>query len=496
MSTVSGIDVVRSPQRLAPNPARLLARFFLPGQELDSYDQSHTAGVLSRVLALPEEDVAAALAEMFDRFDDRHVDLRAVLASNFALVSHRVPNRLPLSPQKKLLIGACFTQEASVEGAALFNPSVVPHPDQSNIPAGSVRFVLSACAVSVGRTSFIEFRTGVVGPDRSLVLDAPSDHLALGAHLSTSHNREFLRQQLIEEDADDVSMDFVLSQLDPEFDDNRLEHALSLLAAESHTHHGAARTTALIRRLAAGDYEIIFGASTSLSQRVLWPHSAAESHGMDDARFVQFTDDNGSVRYVGTYTAFDGANVIPQFIETTDFLAFRITRPVGAAAKNKGMAVFPRKVNGSYLALSRWDQGKNALTASDDCRQWGRPTSLVYPTHAWGLVQLGNAGSPMETEAGWLVITHEVGPMREYSLGAMLLDLDDPSKVIGILRNPLLRSEADEREGNVPNVVYSCGGIIVGDQIFLPYGVSDSSTRFAFVDLRQLLARLQADGTE
>jgi predicted GH43/DUF377 family glycosyl hydrolase len=488
------LDVFRADVELSRDPARVMTRFFVPGQELESDRQSTTTGVIGRILALPEDTVESALAQVFQRYDKRHSDLKEVLEAHYALVARRVPKRSQQSAKRKLLIGACFTQETSIEGAALFNPSVVPHPDQSDLPLGAVRLVLSLRAVSEGHISTIEFRTGVVGPDRQLTIDEPERHLTGGVHRKTAHDRDVLRDQLDDSAADDESSNSVLGQLPPQFDDEMLESALAILAAEHLTRAAAGRTADLIRRFVSSDYEVTFNPGTTYSQRVLAPYSPAESQGMEDARFVRFIEADGSVRYCATYTAFDGHQVGPQLIETADFLTFRITRPAGAAAKNKGMALFPRKVNGRFLALSRWDRESNAITASDNGRSWDDPTPLTSPDRSWGLVQLGNAGSPIETPRGWLVITHGVGPLREYSLGALLLDLDDPSKVIGSLREPLLQPEPDEREGYVPNVVYSCGEMIVGDDLFLPYGVSDSSTRFAFVNLERLLDRLIADG--
>ena len=254
--------------------------------------------------------------------------------------------------------------------------------------------------------------------------------------------------------------------------------------------HGSTHTAELARWIAACNYNLDFDPASPLAERILWPHAPSESQGMEDARFVRFVGDDGTATYYGTYTAYNGDQVAPQLIETTDFEHFRISQLSGPAARNKGMALFPRKVNGSFVALSRWDRESTAIATSVDGRIWGAPITLHSPQQPWEIIQLGNAGSPIETAVGWLVITHGVGPMREYSLGAILLDLEDPTKVIGALREPLMRPRADERDGYVPNVLYSCGAMVVGDQLLLPFGVGDSSVRFAFVDLPALLARL------
>ena len=282
-----------------------------------------------------------------------------------------------------------------------------------------------------------------------------------------------------------------MARLPERFHDDELEAALADLAGERLTRPTAARTADLARRIVAHTYEVEFPPETTLAQRVLWPQSPSESHGLEDARFVRVEDDD---IYRATYTAFDGSSIAPQLIETADFRRFRISQIAGPAAQNKGMALFPRRVGGRYVALSRWDQENNALATSADGVWWDAAGTLQTPSRPWELLQLGNCGSPIETEAGWIVLTHGVGPMREYAIGAVLLDLDDPSRVIGVLRDPLLVPAEDERNGYVPNVLYSCGALRLGDQLLLPYGASDASVRFAFVDVPLLVERLTADG--
>jgi predicted GH43/DUF377 family glycosyl hydrolase len=246
--------------------------------------------------------------------------------------------------------------------------------------------------------------------------------------------------------------------------------------------------------VAANNYTVEFPAETCIGERVLWPSGPAEVVGMEDARFVRFVDEDGTVTYRATYTAFDGALVAPQLISTTDFRVFAISQLSGPFAINKGMALFPRKVAGRYLALSRWDRERSAITMSDDGHEWAEATTLRPTPRTWELIQVGNCGSPLETREGWLVLTHGVGPMREYSIGAMLLDLDDPRRLIGTLSDPLLVPSEDERDGYVPNVVYSCGALIHGQTMVLPYGFADNAVGFALVDLAELLDRLTASG--
>ena len=484
--------VTRTGVVLAADPSRVLARLFVPGQELSLDSRSRASGVLGRILALPEDEVGATLRRVLARYTGRHRDLPGVLRAHYARIAHRVPDGADLSEQRRDLIGAWFTHEYAVEAAALFNPSVVAHPDQSGLQPGQCRFVLSLRAVGEGHLSSVEFRTGVVGPGQQLRVDDPGPHVETGRIVPSHHDRELFAALLAAQDVDRESAAFVIAGLPPRFDDAQLETALAALAAQRLTRPTADRTGELARRLAAGTYEVDFPAASGLAERVLWPYGPAESRGMEDARFVRIEDDGS---YRATYTAFDGHDIAPQLIETADFRRFRISPLAGPAARNKGMALFPRRVRGRYVALSRWDRENNAVCTSADGRQWGEPRTLQVPTRPWSLTQTGNCGSPVETDAGWVVLTHGVGPMREYVIGALLLDLQDPSRVLGALREPLLEPADDERDGYVPNVVYSCGAMRVGEQLLVPYGVSDAAVRFAFVDLPLLVERLRSDGS-
>lgn len=483
--------VTRTDVALTADPSRVLARLFVPGQELSHDTRSRASGVLSRILALPEDEVDLTLKRVCDRYEKRHRDLQAVLIANFEQIAHRVPEGVELSDERRSLVGAWFTHEFSVEAAALFNPSAVVHPDQSGLAPGSSRFILSLRAVGEGHLSSVEFRTGVVGPGAELSVDDPVPHIEAGHRRETTYRRELFAAELAGTEIDSESAAFVVARLSPRFGIGELETVLAALANERLTRPTATRTGELARRIAACSYDVEFPAETTLSERVLWPQSPSESHGIEDARFV-YVEDEGVYR--ATYTAFDGAAITPQLIETEDFRRFSISQFAGPAAQNKGMALFPRKVGGRYLALSRWDRENNTIATSRDGLWWGETRTLQTPTRPWELLQLGNCGSPIETEAGWIVLTHGVGPMREYAIGALLLDLDDPGRVIGALREPLLQPADDERDGYVPNVVYSCGALPLGDRLLLPYGASDASVRFAFVDVALLVERLIADG--
>jgi len=482
--------VTRSDVELAPDGSRVLARLFVPGQELQLDLESRATGVLSRILALSEDVVESTLARVHASYDGRHRDLPGVFRAHYELIAHRIPAGAVLSKQRETLVGAWFTHEFAIEGAALFNPSVVAHPDQSGLPAGHCRFVMSLRAVGEGHLSCLEFRTGVVGPDGLLSIDEPGPHIEGAEPGSTTHDRDLFEAKLAEEGADAESTRYVVGALPPTFTQDDLWKALSGLSGQRLTRHGAGRTDEMARRLLRCTYAVEFAPASKLAERVLWPQAPTETLGMEDARFVRFVDDDGTASYLGTYTAFNGVNVEPQLIETTDFRQFRMSQLAGPAAKNKGLALFPRKVGGEYVALSRWDRENSAIATSTDLRRWGAPEQLHEPTKPWELIQTGNCGSPIETAAGWLVLTHGVGPMREYAIGALLLDLDDPRRVIGDLGEPLMTPREDERNGYVPNVVYSCGAMLHGDQLLLPYGASDARVRFAFVDVPRLLERL------
>jgi predicted GH43/DUF377 family glycosyl hydrolase len=486
--------VTRLDTVLTADPARVLARLFVPGYELVGATESRATGVLARIRALGEDEVRSTLRGVLSRYAGRHRDLGGALASHYAEIAHRVHGGAAFTEERRTLIGAWFTHEYSIEAAALFNPSIVPHPDQSGLPAGQVRFVMSLRAVGEGHVSSVEFRTGVLGAGHELFLDDPGPHVETGRPSPAVHDRTLFAALLAEDGSDAESTSFLVGSLPTRFGEEELERAIEALASQQVTRHGGARTAERARHIARCSYEVAFSPRSAIAERVLWPHGPSEATGMEDARFVRVVSDDGSATYRATYTAFDGDNIAPQLIETPDFRHFRMSQLAGPAAKNKGMALFPRTVGGRHVALSRWDRETNTIATSSDGLLWEEPRTLHVPTHAWELTQTGNCGSPVETDRGWLVLTHGVGPMREYAIGALLLDLEEPSRVIGALREPLMSPRDDERDGYVPNVVYSCGALLHGDRLLLPYGASDASVRFAIVDVPLLLDQLAADG--
>jgi predicted GH43/DUF377 family glycosyl hydrolase len=411
-------------------------------------------------------------------------------AGNFAVVADRLDLPDDLSEARRQLIGAYFTHEYSIEAAALGNPSMVAAPDQSGLGRGETRFILSLRAVGEGHISSIEFRSGVVGADMTISIDEPSRYVVTGDRTAATYDKGFFTKKLGDLDALNDIASRVVDALDARFTIGDLEQAILALDDEGIDRTLSFETTRILHWLASSNYEVSFAETTTVSERVLFPGGPTESHGMEDARLVRFTDCDGEVVYYGTYTAFDGYQILPQLIETKDFRSFRIATLNGEGAQNKGIALFPRKLEGQFAALARHDNENNFFMTSDDVRDWRDSHKIQEPERPWELIQLGNCGSPLETEAGWLVVTHGVGPMRSYALGALLLDLNDPCRVIGHLKEPLLVATAEEREGYVPNVVYSCGSMIHGDHLVLPYGFADVGARIATVPLEDLLSRL------
>jgi predicted GH43/DUF377 family glycosyl hydrolase len=487
------VPVERSTACFAPDPSRVITKPFGPGGDLSDEGRGRLDRILARVLALSEAQVAETLNVTRKRFEHRHRDLRSVFETHFAAVAGRVAGAGDLSPERRLLIGAYFTHEYSIEAAALSNPSIVRAPYQGGLTPGQTRFVLSLRAIGEGHISSIEFRSGVIDADGEVRIDLPSRYAATARREAPLYEKATFHGKLLELRAYNEIAASVLDALQDRFTLHELESVIDRIDREHQPQPDSENVTQATRTLhwlASSNYESFFPAGSELSERVLFPAGATESNGMEDARFVRFTHDDGTITYFATYTAFDRYQVLPQLIETADFLKFSIATLNGAAARNKGIALFPRKIQGQFFALARQDNENNFLMWSDNVRFWHGNRMLQAPVCPWELIQLGNCGSPLETEAGWLVITHGVGAMRQYALGAILLDREDPNRVIGHLDAPLLEPTDDERDGYVPNVVYSCGSMIAGRHLVLPYGFSDIGTRIATVRVDDLLTEL------
>lgn len=478
--------VTRSRLVLHPDRARVLMRPFWPAS------RQRIGKICDQVMALTETEVGALLAQVEADFGERHVQIREFLRRRFDAVRPWIRDVASVSDDRRLLLGAYFTHEYSLEAAALFNPSIVPHPDQSDLPAGSLRFILSLRATGEGHISSITFRTGQLDARSAVTVGTPTRYSLEPAQVpDASYEKDLFARKLHELGLAGEFTRRVLDGLGAAFTLDELRASLGLAAERvgsgSQESAGVARK---VLALAQSNYEVQFEPGSRLSERVLFPVTPSQSNGIEDARFVRFVNDDGTGTYYATYTAYDGKLILPQFIETSDFRRFKFVTLNGPAVRNKGMALFPRKIGGAYVMLGRQDYENIYVMFSDHLHFWHEAKLLLKPVFPWELVQLGNCGSPIETDAGWLVLSHGVGPMRTYCIGAFLLDRDDPSRVLGRLREPLITPSENEREGYVPNVVYSCGSLLHGGQLVIPYAMSDYATTFATVPLADVLAAM------
>lgn len=391
--------------------------------------------LVNKVLQLSDKETNHLLLKVLNEFSARYRSIHAIFEKHFELIKYLLPEKeqLNLSEEKKLLLGSYFTMEYSLEAVALFNPSIVEDPDQSGTASGEKNVIMSFRATGEGHISSLVFKRGKLDEDAMIHFEPSS---------------RFLNEGLVTHQKCDDKM----------------------------------------------AYDLHFSPDLMVSERVIFPVAFTEKNGIEDARFVKFTRDDGSITYIATYTAYDGSFILPYLIETSNFLHFKISPLHGKAAINKNLALFPRKINGQYAMISRIDGINNYIMFSDDLYLWDTATLLQQPKYPWEYVQVGNGGSPVETERGWLVITHGVGPMRKYCLGASLFDIDNPAKELGRLKEPLLMPNEDERDGYVPNVVYSCGSIIHQGKLLIPYAVSDHATSFATIPLGKLLDEIMNTG--
>lgn len=417
---------------LRPDPARVVVRPFKPATEprnLNPTDKSRANHVVERVLALDPAEAASQLAEVLENFQGRHRNLLDTFERRAYEMEEAFRSHHPFTESQRQLVGAYFLHEYSFEAAALFNPSIVAHPDQTGAAKGGLRFVLSLRAVGEGHVSSLTFRSGSIAADGAVSIDSP----------------------------------------------------VRLAAVPD--------VTRRVETPTGESVELAFRPEQDLSERVIFPVTESQSNGIEDARFTQF--EGPEKTYYATYTAYSGKAIRSELIETHDFLSFRLTPLAGAAARNKGMALFPRKLHGKYAMIARQDNENLYLVYSDDLYTWDGGQSILKPRFPWEFVQIGNCGSPIELDAGWLLLTHGVGPVRRYSIGAVLLDKNDPSRVLARSREPLVRPEPSQREGYVPNVVYTCGAVRHRDQIILPYAVSDTFSNFATIRIDELMRILE-----
>lgn len=491
---MNAIHVTRTSKVLKPDQSRVLLRPFTPG------DSQRIGRIIARIMTIPEDEVGALLEEVSGEFSPRHERIHKRFRERFEQVREMLLTDGQLSEQRCLLIGSYFLAEYSLESAALFNPSLVPDPDQTGLPDGALRFILSLRATGEGHISSITFRTGIIHPDRRIEVLHPAGFLTEPCQIpNPDYEKSLFARKLLELGltgefalrvmnrlGDPFSLQELQGSIDVEMDGER--QSGGILQKDQNTAQG-------IMMLARSNYEVQFQPGQQLPERIIFPATPSQRNGIEDARFVHFDNGDGSYIYYATFTAFDGKVVMPELVETTDFLRFRFITLNGPAAQNKGMALFPRKINGRYVMLSRQDNESIYLMFSDNVHFWNEREVLLKPTFPWELVQLGNCGSPIETEAGWLVLSHGVGPLRRYCIGAFLLDREDPRKVIGRLREPLLEPNPSEREGYVPNVVYTCGALLHEGLLIIPYGLADHATGFATVALDEVLNAMQSEDT-
>lgn len=491
------ITVNRKPVHFDPDPKRVIARFFLPG------GPARGERIIARIMGLDEEDTLQTLNQTLRDFSGRHRNITRIFSKHFDRIQHLVSNvggdPAALSQQRKLLIGSYFTHEYAIESAAFFNPSMVMDPDQANLQEGQSRVIVSFRATGEGHVSSLVFRGGIIDKHNHLEF-MPSGRLVDMAETIRDHVyvKQAFAAKLEELDLHDHDVvDHIMGQLGDEFLFTELRGVVRNFHLEKGIEFPTEKYVKALIWLANSHYDVIFSLDTSISERVIFPISETESNGIEDARFVRFTEDDGSVNYYATYTAYNGTAILPMLIETNDFYHFKVRPMFGRNARTKGMALFPRKINGRYAMLARLDGENNYIMFSDVVNLWDEPAHLLQePVFPWEFVQLGNCGSPIETNHGWLVITHGVGSMRRYSLGAMLLDIDDPGRVLGRIGEPILMANDKEREGYVPNVVYSCGSIIHHNELVIPYAMSDYSSGFAAIPLAELFDNMVACGSK
>ncbi len=472
---------------LTPDRSRVLMRPFCPSTD------DIARRIVGRITALSDEEVTKLLGHVLGEFAGRHEEVETIFRKRFEEVKIYLEPGAQPSPERQMLIGAYFTHEYSPESAALFNPSIVPHPDQSGLPKGALRFILSLRATGEGHISSITFRMGTVSAQHRITL-APSVPFATEPERvpNAAYDKGLFAHKLQEAGVQNDFCRRVLDQLHEAFTLKDLRQVLVASGLTEDTSDATATRAARgILLLAESNYEANFAPDSGVSQRVLFPSAPSQSNGIEDARFVRFQKDEGAFTYYATYTAYDGKITLPQLLETADFIHFKFSTLNGPAVQNKGMALFPRKINGQHVMLSRQDDENILIMVSDNIHFWQTPELLLAPAQPWEFFKIGNCGSPIETEAGWLVLSHGVGAMRKYCLGAFLLDLNDPRRVIGRLREPLLSPNESEREGYVPNVVYTCGALVHGHELIIPYAMSDSATSFACVALEELLAAME-----
>ena len=485
------ITISRKDLTFKPDTSRVIARFMYTNDE-------RSKQMIKCVMKMPEEEIKNSLIQVLRRYSKRHRNISKIFELHFNKLANLFKeldiDSESLDINQKVLIGSYFTMEYSIESAALFNPSMIDHPDQTEMGPGEKRVIISFRGTGEGHISSVVFRCGVLDKENKLTLEPVGNMLAEADRIKRFNydkNKFVNKLDDISYFANKVSPNFVLEKLGDHFTYGELQRSIEETIK---THKISRKKNILLNKmmwLASSHYEIQFSLDSAISERVIFPIAESEKKGIEDARFVKFTDDDGKITYYATYTAYDGNAIMPKLIETKDFYHFKVMPLHGEIAQNKGMALFPRKINGKYAMLCRIDGVNNYISYSYDITIWREATLIQKPKFAWETIQLGNCGSPLETKDGWLTIMHSVGPVREYVLTASLFDLKNPEIEIGRLKTPLIIPNDEEREGYVPNVVYSCGSILHNGDVVIPYAMSDWASTYATVNLEELLRELK-----
>lgn len=485
------MKVIRKNVQFIPDSSRVVARFFNTGDE-------RTQLLVGRIMSMSDENANTALENVLRDFAGRHNDISQIFLRHFSNIEGLLEainlDSKNISEQRKMLIGSYLTMEYALESAAFFNPSIVPDFNQDQLNEGELRVILSFRATGEGHLSSIVFRRGIIDANNDLHLDKVRNHVT-PARISKkkSYDKERFVKKMQEMHIPEKYSDEIMERLPDRFEYHMLKNAVNSLLKDNNINLDKRTALEEMTWLVDSYYDVEFSIDSDISERVLFPISESESRGIEDARFVNFTEDDGTQKIYAVYTAYDGYTIIPKLLSTEDFYNFRIMPMHGNGSQNKNLTLFPRKIKGKYAMLSRNDGYNNFLMYSDRKTVWQNPIKIQEPEFPWEFTQIGNCGPPIYTEEGWLIITHGVGPMRRYSIGAALFDIDDPTRQIGRLKQPLLSPLEEEREGYVPNVVYSCGALVHHNSLILPYAVSDYSSSYAVIDLGELLDKLKND---
>ncbi len=482
------IPIERKTSLIERDQSKVLCRIFMQGG-----DPARIKETIGRIKELDEQETEILLNNVLNDFSGRHRDLEEIFLEHFQEINtHLGYTNYSFGKDQKMLLGAYFTMEYAVESAALFNPSIVPHPVQSGIPDKSIRIIVSLRAVGEGHISSLVFREGIINEDGEIDFNPSSSYVNHAKVENPVYNKHLFNTNRDLFNEDDKVSRHILKHLPEQFTHGDLEEQITALSDKPQfPNEHQLRSFHKIHYLADSNYQLHFDPESDISERVIFPVSEEEKGGIEDARFVQFQNEDGDIVYIATYTAYDGSEILPQLIETEDFTHFKMRTLYGDAARDKDMALFPRKIDGRFVMLGRQDGVNIHIMFSEDIQCWDESNILLRPSEPWELIQMGTCTPPIETRHGWLVLTHGVGPMRAYSIGAILLDLEDPTQVLKRLKSPLLKALEHQQIGYVPNVVYTCGALLHQGQLIIPYALSDIQPAVARIKLDDLLEAME-----